>query len=82
MKSSTLGYYLSIGLLATLLWACKGKNTTKPDNNKPASGQMLSCVLSGSWVLPLFHPFKHSAFGKCTDLALFQHVDTAAGCLP
>ncbi|WP_282638544.1 DUF5106 domain-containing protein [Sphingobacterium thalpophilum] len=42
MKSSTLGYYLSIGLLATLLWACKGKNTTKPDNNKSASGQMLS----------------------------------------
>ncbi|WP_324757957.1 DUF5106 domain-containing protein [Sphingobacterium thalpophilum] len=42
MKSSTLGYYLSIGLLATLLWACKGKNTAKPDNHKSASGQMLS----------------------------------------
>ncbi len=42
MKSSTLGYYLSIGLLATLLWACKGKNTVKQENNKSASGQMLS----------------------------------------
>ena len=42
MKSSTFSFWLSIGLLATLLWACKGKNTTKPDNNKSASGQMLS----------------------------------------
>jgi len=42
MKSSTLGYYLSIGLLATLLWACNAKNAAKQENNKSTSGQMLS----------------------------------------
>lgn len=57
MKSSTLGFWLSIGIIVGLLWACDGNNKSKKESNETIPQKASSISAADSSLLHFWDKF-------------------------
>ncbi|CAM3818354.1 DUF5106 domain-containing protein [Sphingobacterium prati] len=57
MKSSTLGFWLSMGLIAVLLWACNGNNKSKKESNETVTQKASNLSVADSSLLHFWDKF-------------------------
>ncbi|MDF2515189.1 MAG: hypothetical protein K0R59_485 [Sphingobacterium sp.] len=57
MKSSTLGFWLSIGIIVGLLWACNGNNKSKKESNQTIPQKARSISAADSSLLHFWDKF-------------------------
>lgn len=57
MKSSTLGFWLPMGLIAGLLWACNGNNKSKKESNETVTQKASNLSAADSSLLHFWDKF-------------------------
>lgn len=70
MKSSTLGFWLPMGLIVGLLWACNGNNKSKKESNETMQQKAATLNTADSSLLHFWDKFdmKDSAQVKSPDI--------------